>query len=457
MIKADVVAVFCDAEHEETIRALLGALVRFPFKLFPVRNGPSMYHMVRTFCASRDSYRCALNLCTGSTEDSNLASPVVLASLFEHTGIPYGGCRYTTLKQPLDTLFMMTFYAGLPLPRFMVIKTGDKPECPDLRLPVRLRNADPLQGSFDVVVESKYALMNSLREGLRSHGKLVAWEVSSAGDAELRVLVWGSGNHAVVAEPLKDHADPLAKTLDPPLQKWASSFSKNVLDNCGFAQLHFNVNPHTQKIILENIEIGCSLIELCTKLSSIASEEGLLNTCVRESESVGTAPVAEVCFGGEHKGYYLIATRDISKGELVFRDEERSFSLVTRPFVKKHWDEEKKQLFREYAWPIDSDGHVYATWDNDPNCWRPINHSCEPNCIFDEDHSLNVIASRPITKGEELTMDYSTFCDHTMKPFSCFCGASSCRELVVPDEASLKNYGTNTWHRRPPVPHADNI
>ncbi|RNE95879.1 putative SET domain protein, partial [Trypanosoma rangeli] len=149
--------------------------------------------------------------------------------------------------------------------------------------------------------------------------------------------------------------------------------------------------------------------------------------------------------------------KDIKRGELVFEDEGSSFAIVTRPFVERHWGEEEKQTFTEYAWPLDGDGHVYAIWESDPSKWRPINHSCNPNCIFGEDHSLNVIASRDIKKDEELTMDYSTFCDYTMKPFPCSCASECCRGMIVPDEAALYKYGTNVWHRRPPIPPSKTV
>ncbi|CBH15477.1 conserved hypothetical protein, conserved [Trypanosoma brucei gambiense DAL972] len=457
MSKADLVAVFCDKGCETAMTAQLIPLARFPFKLFPVCNGPSMYRAVREIYASRHLYRCALNLCTGTAEDEELASPQVLSSLFEHFDILYGGCRYATLRQPLDVLFMMAFYAGLPLPRSTVVKADTQTDYLELRLPVKLRNANPLQSRFETVVEKKSALLRMVRQGIQSHGKLIAWEVSPVKDMGLEVLVWGAGSFAVATEPPRQQDDAFIKKWKPSIEKWAAAFSKDVLNRSGFARLRFNSSTTSEKLVLEDIDVGCSLLGLCTQLSIVASQEGLLDECVRECERAPLAPVAEVCFGGENKGYYLRASRDVPKGGLVFEDEERSFSIVTRPFVEKTWDEEKKKLFREYAWPIDADGHVYVTWDSDPNCWRPINHSCEPNCIFDENHSLNVIAARDIAKGDELTMDYCTFCDNTMKPFSCFCGSAYCREIIVPNEESLRAYGTHAWHRKVPAPHLNDL
>ena len=60
--------------------------------------------------------------------------------------------------------------------------------------------------------------------------------------------------------------------------------------------------------------------------------------------------------------------------------------------------------FRKYAWPLSSE--VYVLWDNAPAEWSPQNHSCNPNTEY---AGLNVIAVRIIAKGEELTLDYTTF------------------------------------------------
>ena len=38
--------------------------------------------------------------------------------------------------------------------------------------------------------------------------------------------------------------------------------------------------------------------------------------------------------------------------------------------------------------------------------------------------------NRAIEKGDELTLDYAHFLDHTMEPFSCACGSSKCRGLI---------------------------
>lgn len=57
-----------------------------------------------------------------------------------------------------------------------------------------------------------------------------------------------------------------------------------------------------------------------------------------------------------------------------------------------------------------------------------INHSCEPNAALGE--GLKLRALRPIARGEEITMDYSTTEADFVWEMTCACGAPSCRKKL---------------------------
>ena len=67
---------------------------------------------------------------------------------------------------------------------------------------------------------------------------------------------------------------------------------------------------------------------------------------------------------------------------------------------------------------------INRAWSRDAavdgsNIARFINHSCRPNCWFEVvDKTIWIRASRCIEAGEELTYDYATVGDHTIK---CHC------------------------------------
>ncbi len=66
---------------------------------------------------------------------------------------------------------------------------------------------------------------------------------------------------------------------------------------------------------------------------------------------------------------------------------------------------------------------------------RFINHSCDPNCIIDDD--LNVMTLRPVKAGEELTISYDIVkkgeSPGNWDPrwnFNCECGSRNCRGRI---------------------------
>ena len=129
--------------------------------------------------------------------------------------------------------------------------------------------------------------------------------------------------------------------------------------------------------------------------------------------------------GNSISGYGIYAKYDLPRNTLLFKGEERAQRIVTKQFVDKNWDKREQLNFRRYAYPISKD--TYILWDLQPEEWSPQNHSCEANCAY---QGLNVITNRAIQKGEELTLDYAEFLDHTMEPFECQCGSSKCRGLI---------------------------
>ena len=138
--------------------------------------------------------------------------------------------------------------------------------------------------------------------------------------------------------------------------------------------------------------------------------------------------------GNSISGYGIYAKYDLPINTLLFKGEERAQRIVTKQFVDKNWDKREQLNFRRYAYPISKD--TYILWDLQPEEWSPQNHSCDANCEY---QGLNVMTNRAIKKGEELTLDYSEFLDHTMEPFECKCGSSKCRGLIKGKIYKLKS------------------
>jgi SET domain-containing protein len=58
----------------------------------------------------------------------------------------------------------------------------------------------------------------------------------------------------------------------------------------------------------------------------------------------------------------------------------------------------------------------------------PLNHSCEPNLGWADDHTL--VAIRDIAAGDELTIDYATVVDDREFAMMCHCETYRCRQMI---------------------------
>jgi hypothetical protein len=69
--------------------------------------------------------------------------------------------------------------------------------------------------------------------------------------------------------------------------------------------------------------------------------------------------------------------------------------------------------------------HIYDEWFA-----GRINHSCEPNIIFDQ-KSLTFYAIKTIEPDQILTQDYELTEDELFSPFFCKCGSEYCRGYIA--------------------------
>jgi D-alanine-D-alanine ligase len=147
----------------------------------------------------------------------------------------------------------------------------------------------------------------------------------------------------------------------------------------------------------------------------------------------------------------MYAAAEIAAGEVIERYEEQAHVLVSKAHVTRFWNAGQQELFSRYAYPISDE--LYVIWSNDPERWKPINHSCDPNAWLD---GLNLTARHKITAGEQITIDYATFCNESLEEFTCSCGSPDCRGIIRGTDyrkSFLERYGDHVsdyvrTHRR---------
>ncbi|GAX84410.1 hypothetical protein CEUSTIGMA_g11832.t1, partial [Chlamydomonas eustigma] len=154
--------------------------------------------------------------------------------------------------------------------------------------------------------------------------------------------------------------------------------------------------------------------------------DSIVKAAIHSKHNKENSKVTEVRY--RHKsGYGLYATRDVAEGEIVVKYEDTEHVLMTKNYaLQKYPDGSRfRKWFDAYAYGINDE--VWVTWSKDPEAWLPINHSCDPNAWL---VGLDLVARRPITKGEQVSMEYATFCVDNMTSFDCMCGTQNCRTRI---------------------------
>lgn len=91
------------------------------------------------------------------------------------------------------------------------------------------------------------------------------------------------------------------------------------------------------------------------------------------------------------------------------------------------WRREQRYLPRNRIWIFNVNGRWVRDAAVGGNIARYVNHSCHPNCYTDiVRHTIWILASRRIRKGEELTYDYNT---DGVAGIKCLC-VPRCRRML---------------------------
>lgn len=101
----------------------------------------------------------------------------------------------------------------------------------------------------------------------------------------------------------------------------------------------------------------------------------------------------------------LFSRRDFAAGEIISEFGWRAMYSAPSYLTVQLSETEHVELFPEYL-----------------EC---INHSCEPNCFFDTS-SLQLVALRPISVGDELGFFYPSAEWDMDQSFACNCGTKNC-------------------------------
>ncbi len=421
-------------------------------------------HLTKTNATSqvvalaREGYDVFLNLCDGTWDGNQPGIEVVLA--LERLGLPFTGATSAFYEPSREAMKRVCHGWGVSAPRGLEIRSTSDIEVAGqtLAFPLIVKHPNSYS-SIGLTPDSRVETPGALREQIRfmteSYGGALVEEFVEG--REFTVLVAENPddpNQPVVYQPIEfrfpdgesfkhyklkwvDHqgmrAVPVADgVLDAALRE-ASRRLFVGLGGTGYGRCDLRLDGEGRLFMLE-INPNCAVFYPPEDpgsadfilLNDPAGHSGFVDQIIRAAISRHRCQREKWTIRATGEGdYSTLATASIAEGEPIQHYEQHAHRLVTRRHVEEHWDARMQDWFARYAWPLSDD--VWVMWSDNPDDWRPINHCCDPSAWLD---GLDLIARRPISEGEEITMDYATLYNERMPDFPCRCGAENCRGTI---------------------------
>jgi D-alanine-D-alanine ligase-like ATP-grasp enzyme len=403
------------------------------------------------------------NLCSGAWDDESPGIEVVQA--LEQVNLPFTGSTTEFFEPSREAMKRVCSAWGIPTPGYVMARNErDLERAADtLRFPLFVKHASSYS-SVGLTADSRVQSAEALRTQARTM-------ISRYGSALVEEFVRGPEFTVLVAENPEDADDPVTfgpiefvfpdgadgfkhferkwvdykgmsdrVVTDPDLgarlRKLSADFFVG-LRGAGYGRADLRMGPDGELYMLEmNPQAGVYYPESdpgsadYVLLHDPAGHQGFTDLLVasafaRHARRQRGWEVLPTPAGG----HAIHATRDLAAGELIMAFEEAPHVLVTRSWVEARWNDRKKDWFRRFAWPVTDE--LWVAWHEDPEHWRPMNHSCDPNAWLE---GLNLVARRDISRGEEIRVDYATYGGNILSAFDCSCGATNCRGIVRPDD-----------------------
>jgi len=466
----------------------------FTFELVPIEKRTA-YSQIRALVSS-GKYDCFYNLCDGA-KDEDRAGVEVIAAL-EEFGVPFTGSTSFGYERSKTEMKMVMDHHGVRTPRGVTVRSADEVtrKCAKLRFPVIVKHVSGYS-SVGMTKKSKCTTLDELRECVTAfiveYKSALVEEFIEGDEATILVCADPTAPGGIRAYPPVQMNFPEGEdfkhfdlkwnsfddmswfSMDPSHPAYHSVMEvgklafKYLLDGAGYGRsdvridrvtgevFFLELNPNPGSMYPYGDEGSCDWILRLYKPNGEGHREFIELQIRAAIEAAERRRPVYACVQDDESGeWVMVASEAIRKGRIVFQDEGRAVRLFTRDFVAHNWHAKDQKLFRNNAWPMGCDQHVYAVWDKDPTNWRPISHSCSPNLAFASGRSLNVEAVRDIAADEKLTMDFRTFMDASMDPFTCRCGSANCvgRVEVNQTPSFLEGNGKTirSFHRPTPFP-----
>jgi D-alanine-D-alanine ligase len=403
------------------------------------------------------SYDVFVNLCEAYLEWEVPGIDVIYS--LELLNLPFTGPTSILYDPSKEIMKLVAYYEQIKTPNYCLINAEDdlKEQIKSLQYPLFVKPSkagDSLGIDEKSLVNDYASLKQKVDTILPEYGELLIEEYIDGREFTVLIAANADGRSATAFQPVEFifpkgnsfktyalktselHTDaniPVSdETLSLELKKAAEKIFKS-FGGVGYARLDFRMNATGELYFLE-INFTCSVFyengyegsaDYILQYDGIGQRKFLQHIIAEGIARFDRKKKNYIVRNNAIAGFGIYASKNIQAGELIFKGEEMSQRIVTKKWVEENWTEEEKLTFRRYAYPLGAE--VFLLWSNLPQDWAPQNHSCDANARFS---GLNIIANNPISKGDELTLDYAQFLDENAEPFQCLCGSPNCRGLI---------------------------
>ena len=407
---------------------------------------------------SRQGFDVFLNLCDGAWEEDRPGIEVVQA--LERLGLAFTGATSSFYEPSRQAMKRVCHYWDIGTPAYIIASNADDVEfaANSLEFPLIVKHPNGY-ASIGLTKASRVETAEALR-------RQASQTIEAFGGALIEEFVEGREFTVLVAENPDDEFDPIVyqpvefrfpegesfKHFD---LKW-KDYEKMTCVPCDDRDLACRLTDMSRKFF---IGLGGTGYGRCDIRMNGEGELFMLEInpnceAFYPPEDAGSADFILLNDPGGHRGFIenliqtalkrqrryikrwrinrhpkgdfgMYAAVEIAAGEVIERYEEQAHVLVSKAHVTKYWNRGQQELFSRYAYPLSDE--LYVIWSDNPEHWKPINHSCDPNAWLD---GLNLTARHKIAPGDQITMDYATFCNESLEEFTCSCGSPDCRGII---------------------------
>ena len=407
---------------------------------------------------ARQNFDLFINLCDGAWDEDRPGIEVVQA--LQRLGVPFTGAGAGFYEPTREEMKLVSHYWGVNTPAYLHVSGVEdiKLAAKALRYPLIVKHPNSYN-SIGLTRESR--VTNAAQLQVQAKRMLEAF-----GGALVEEFVEGREFTVLVSENPRDALAPLAyqpvefsfpkgdtfKHFDLKWVNYAGMQCKPVrdrelaerlkdasrklfvgLNGTGYGRCDLRLNAAGELFMLE-INPNCSIFYPPEQAGSAdfillndpAGHRGFLDTIIESAQlrARKQSQAWTLQFNNQSQ-FGMYAAHELRAGELIVAFEEAPHNLVSKTHAMRKFSRQQKRWFGQFAYPLSDD--TYVTWSENAVDWKPLNHSCDPSAWLD---GLNVVARRPLKRGEHITMDYATFYTDQMPQFACNCGAASCRGVV---------------------------